>query len=168
MERCLKTLQWYGLQNTTLNWFKSYIFNRTKYVEHDGVASAKKHLEAGVPQDSLLCPLLYGINMNDIQTVSERLNFVLYADDTTLTRTLCTFTQEVDHALNRMSYSIILELTKLSHWLAVDKFSLNVDVTKYVIFHNHQNYTHEILRLVINNTAIETVTEFNFGGLTIN
>ena len=50
--------------------------------------------------------IIFYIYMNDIQTVSERLNFVLYADDTTLTSTLCTFTQEVTHDVNHMSYSI--------------------------------------------------------------
>ena len=177
----LKKLQYYGLRDTTLYWFKSYLSDRTQYVEYDGVASAKKLIETGVPQDSILGPLLFVIYMNDIQTVSEHLNFILYADDTTLTSmlqcyrktfmvhqtfvrwtlyiifkivkslirhlglairnvrqvwwfswtlTLCTFTQEVNHDVNYMSYLINLELSKISDWLPVNKLSLNVDKTK--------------------------------------
>ena len=102
--------------------------------------------------------------MNDIQTVSERLNFILYADDTTLTSTLCTFTQEVNQDVNHMSYLINLELSKISAWLAVNKLSLDVDRTKFMIFQNHQKVmpTHDIPCLVINNTVVKRVTEFNF------
>ena len=94
--------------------------------------------------------------MNDIQTVSERLNFTLYADDTTLTSTLCTFTQEVNHDVNCMPYLINLELFKISDWFAVNKLSLNVDNTKFMIFHNHQKVipNHDIHCLVINNTVV--------------
>ena len=108
--------------------------------------------------------------MNDIQTVSERLNFILYVDDTTLTSTLCTFTQEVNHDVNHMSYLINLELSQISDWLAVNKLSVNVDKTKFMIFHNHQKVmpTNDIPCLMIHNIVVERVTEFNFWGLTIN
>ena len=149
-----------------LYWFKSYLSDPTQYVEYDGVASAKKLIETGVPQVSILSPLLFVIYMN----VCECLNFILYADDTTLTSTLCTFTQEVNHDINHMSYLINLERSKISDWLAVNKLSLNVDKTKFMIFHSHQKVipTHDIPCLVINNTVVERVTEFNFFGLTIN
>ena len=136
----------YKLNRFTIYWFKSYLSDRTQYVEYNGVASAKKLIETGVPQVSIFGPLLYVIYMNDIQTVSERLNFILYADDTTLTSTLCTFTHEINHDVNHMSYLINLELSKISDWLAVNKLSLNVDKTKFMIFHNHQKVipTHDI------------------------
>ena len=72
----LNKLQYYGLRDTTLNWFKSYLSYRTQYVEYNGVASAKKLLETGVSQGSILGPLLFVIYMNDIQTLSEGLNFI--------------------------------------------------------------------------------------------
>ena len=166
----LNKLQYYGLQDATLNWFKSYLADRTQYVEYDGVASARKRIETGVPQGSILGPSLLVIYMNNIQTASERLNFILYADDMILTSTLCTFTQEVNHDVNHMSYLINLLLSKISDWLAVNKLSLNTDRTKFMIFHNHQKVisTHEIPCLVINKMGTERVNEFNFYGLTIN
>ena len=154
---------------TTLHWFKSYLSDRTQYVEYDGVASAKKLIKKGMPQGSILGPLFFVIYMNDIQTVSERLNFTLYAGDTTLTSTLCTFTQEVNYDVNHMSYLINLVLSKISDWIAVNKLSLNFDKTKFMIFHNHQKGipTYDIPCLAINNTVVERVTEFHFLGLTL-
>ena len=158
-----KNLQYFGLRNTTLYWFKSYLSNHTQYVEYDGVASSNRLIETGVPQGSILDPALFGIHINDIQTVSERLSFILYVDDTTLTSTLCSFTQ-VNHDVNHMSYLINLELSKISASLVVKKLSLNVDKIKFMIFQNHQKVmpTHDISCLVINNTVVESVTEFNF------
>ena len=65
-----------------------------------------------------------------------------------------------------MSYLINLELSKISDWLPVNKLSLNADKTKFMIFHNHQKVmpTHDIPCVVINNTVVEWVTEFNFLG----
>ena len=79
--------------------------------------------------------------MKDIQTVSERLNFILYSDDTTFTSTLCTFMQKVNHGVNNMSYLINLELCKIFDRLVVNKLYLNVDTTKFVIFYNYQKVT---------------------------
>ena len=122
----LRNLQYYDLQHTTLNWFKSYILDRTQHVEYGGVTSARKLKETGVPQGSVLGLLLFGIYMDHIQTVSDRLNFILYADDTTLTSTLCTFTWEVNHDVNHISYLINLVPSKISNWFDVDTVSLNV------------------------------------------
>ena len=63
---------------------KSYLSNRTPYVDCDGISSLIRVIETGVPQGSILGPLLFMIYMNDIYTVSDNLNLILYADDTTL------------------------------------------------------------------------------------
>ena len=63
-----KTLQYYGLRDTILYWLKSYLSDRTQYVEYDGVASAKKLIETGVPQGSILVPLLFVIYIYEWHT----------------------------------------------------------------------------------------------------
>ena len=80
----IQKLHYYGIRDTALNWFRSYLTKRTQYVECNGVSSSIKEIETGVPQGSILGPLLFIIYMNDIHTVSDNLNFILYADDTTL------------------------------------------------------------------------------------
>ena len=143
------------ITGAALDWFRSYLTERYQYVDYNGASSSMKLLTTGVPQGSILGPLLFIIYMNDIHTVSNNLNFILYADDTTLTSPLCSFTYGGYHDINHVSTLINSEITKIS---------------EYLNFHNYQKVMtdSDIPQLEINNTAIERVTEFNFLGITIN
>ena len=122
-----------------------------------------------MPQGSILGPLLFITHMNDIYTVSDNSNFISYADDTTLSSPMCSFSSGCDGDVERVSILINLELNKIADWLAVNKLSLNVQKTKLMIFHYRQRILTEndIPCLMINNAIIERVTEFNFLGLTV-
>ena len=159
-----------GITGTALDWFRSYLTERYQYVDYNGASSSMKLLTTGVPQGSILGPLLFIIYMNDIHTVSNNLNFILYADDTTLTSPLCSFTYGGYHDINCVSTLINSEITNISEWLSVNKLSLNANKTKFMIFHNYQKVMtdSDIPQLEINNTPIERVAKFNFLGITIN
>ena len=146
----MKKLHYHRVHNNTLNWFHSYLTNRAQYTEYNETKSSLLEIETGVPQGSILGPLLFLIYVNDIHMVSKSLNFILYADDTTLTSPICSFTQGGN--------------------TSISEISLNAEKTKFMIFHNHQKIItqNKIPRLKINNTNIKRVTEFNFLGLTIN
>ena len=160
----LSKLQYHGIRDTALNWFKSYLSNRTQCVDCDGISFSIRVIETGVPQGSVLGPLLFIIYMNDIYTVSDNLNFILYADDTTLSSPMCSFSSGCDGDVERVSILINLEWNKIANWLAMNKLSLNVQKTKLMIFHYRQRILTEndIPRLMINNAIIERVTGFNF------
>ena len=116
----LSKLNYYGIKDTALDWFKNYLTNRTQYVD------SIREIETGVPQGSILGPLLFIIYMNDIHTVSDNLHFILYADDTTLSSPMCSFTRGCDGNIDIVSTLINSELNKIADWLAVNKLSLNV------------------------------------------
>ena len=78
----LKKLQYYGISGTELDWFKSYISNRKQYVEIENFKSTQVSITTGVPQGSILGPLLFLIYMNDIPNASRYFDFILFADDT--------------------------------------------------------------------------------------
>ena len=71
--------------------------------------------------------------MNDIHTVRKKLNFILHADDATLTSPLCSFTHGAENDVCHVSSRINSELLKISNWLTVNKLSLNVEKTKFMI-----------------------------------
>ena len=89
------------------------------------LSSSIREIETG----SILGPLLFIIYMNGIHTVSDNLNFILYADDTTLSSPMCSFTRGCDGNIDIVSTSINSELNKIADWLAVNKLSLNVQKT---------------------------------------
>ena len=88
----LTKLHYYGIRDSALNWFRSCLTKCTQYVDCNGVLSAIREIETGVPQGSILGPRLFIIYVNDIHTVCDNLNFILYADDATLSSPMCPFT----------------------------------------------------------------------------
>ena len=133
----LTKLNYYGMKDRPLDWFRSHLTQCLQYVEYDGIPSLTREIETGVPQGSILGPLLFIIYMNDVHKVSAGLEFILYADDTTITSPLCSFTHGGNDDIGVVRVALInLELLKILDWLAVNKLSLNVQKTKFIIFHN--------------------------------
>ena len=162
----ISKLQYYGIQGVALNWFKNYLEDRKQYVEVNGHKSSLLPLNTGVPQGSILGPLLFLIYMNDIPNSSNYFNFLLFADDTSLKSFLDT---KLRLPLNQISNTINIELQKVHDWLAVNKLSLNVKKTKFMLFHTSGKDIQSIIpELSIGGGIIERVQNFNFLGLKLN
>ena len=124
----LKKLEYYGIRGIALEWFASYLSDRQQYVEYNGVASENMTITCGVPQGSVLGPLLFILYMNDIASAIQNSNGILFADDTTI------------HAsgsdINQLYRLMNRDLSIISDWFKANKLSLNVSKTYYVLFKN--------------------------------
>jgi hypothetical protein len=159
----LHKLHYYGIKNTASNLLSSYLTNRQQYVDLDGTESDTLKISTGVPQGSILGPLLFIIYMNDIAQLSSMFTMVMYADDTSLQSTLNNFNSNITADIN---IKINSELNKISEWLKANKLSLNVSKSKYMVFHQ-KNKKFRDPQIAIDNIDIEKVDTFNFLGLTI-
>ena len=151
----ISKLYTYGVRGMVLDWMRSYLDNRQQYVQYAGKTSECMKIKCGVPQGSVLGPKLFNLYINDICDVSKILRFVLFADDTNFH---CS-----GYNLQELSESIVHEMKKLKNWFDVNKLSLNLEKTKFMIFGNREK-EHEVI-LSINGADIERVSEFRFLGV---
>lgn len=160
-EILLYKLNYYGIRGNSLALMKSYLQNRKQYVVYKEVNSQSKIVRTGVPQGSILGPLLFLIYMNDIIHSSACFRAVIYADDTTLNTTLNFNSRSKDSNRENILNS---ELENVSSWLKVNKLSLNLQKTKAMIFHTPQR---KVIKpnLVIDSHNIMFVDEFNYLGI---
>ena len=158
-EILLKKLEHYGIRGIALEWFKNYLTNRKQIIKYKSEKSESLTIKCGVPQGSVLGPLLFLIYMNDISRSSEILSIILFADDTNLFfshKNLFTLKE----TMNR-------ELSKIASWLSANKLSLNIKKTHFIIFKSRGKKSNQHVSIIINNQEIEQVKCTKFLGLYI-
>jgi hypothetical protein len=153
----LAKLNHYGIRGTCLSYISSYLTNRKQYVSVNNAISATHPINYGVPQGSILGPVLFLIYINDLPrslTVKDPISF---ADDTTLTY--------LNKNILDLTSNINSDLSKLNDWLAANKLTMNVQKTNYIFF-QRQNTSLPPLELVVNNVPIRQAHDLRILGVT--
>ena len=152
----LKKLYLYGVRGIQYDLMKSYLSDRQQYVIFNNVASDKIPVTCGIPQGSILGPLLFLIYIDDIQTCSQTLKFILFADDTNIFLSASN--------INDLFLTLNKELVHLNNWFRYNKLSLNIKKSHYMLFGNNQKSSHEV---VIDGLKLLPVTSTKFLGVII-
>lgn len=155
----LSKLEAYGIRGLALDWFRSYLDNRRQCVRVGSSYSDYGSISFGVPQGSVLGPVLFVLFVNDIANVSAILKTILFADDTTVSAAGSNF-----HELCNIVDS---ELEVVTSWSISNKLSLNPDKTGAILFSNRLHDVDLVRGLNVNNVMINFVDSVSFLGLTI-
>ena len=133
--------------------------DRKQYVNLNGVDSDTKVITCGVPQGSVLGPLLFLLYINDLPNISNKLKFFLFADDTNI------YFESED--LKKIEKTVNNELEKLHEWLCLNRLSLNISKTNFVIFHAINKPKPYVVTILINKHAIDEVDTVKYLGILI-
>jgi hypothetical protein len=130
----ISKLNHYGIRGTPLMWFKDYLSDGKQTVKFNETVSSKMTVTCGVPHGSILGPLLFLLYIVIIlANCSNLLNFILFADDTSIYHS--------DRDFATLIRKINCELDKLSDWCKANKLSLNLKKTNYIIFRTKINHS---------------------------
>ena len=139
----LSKFKFYGHNDNAIRLLKNYLSDRDQYVQLGNIKSQLHGISRGIPQGSVMGPLLFNIVINDLNVATNKFDLIMYADDTTLISKLETFGNT--NRPTEIESNISNEICKITTWLHSNKLKLNASKSKFMIFLN-------IPRLSLNST----------------
>ena len=157
----LEKLYHYGFRGVPHDWFKSHLTNRKQFVSYNTGKFGNEDIQCGVPQGSILRPLLFNLYMNDISYTSGFLKTILFADDTT-----CFYSHKDVQTLCNIVNN---ELKEVCNWFKANKLSLNAKKTNLMFLGTRfqTNNMNENFEIYLDGCKLARVEEAKFLGITI-
>lgn len=125
-DKLLQKLYNYGIRGVVHDLFASYLHKRLHYIKINNVKSESRHIQCGIPQGTILAPILFSIYVNDLLYLTTDAKIVTYADDTTIL--VC------GDDWQTVREQAITTFAKVSHWLKQNSLTINLDKTKFMYF----------------------------------
>lgn len=147
-----------GIRGTTGMLFQSYLSNRRQSVYCNNKCSPVKLIDRGVPQGSILGPILFLIYVNDMINASSKIDFTFYADDTTLVMK--------DINIDNLHETVTNELSNIDLWIKSNNLKLNINKTNYIFFQNRSR-NHIFPNVFLNGEQLTQVHSTKFLGVKI-
>ena len=158
----LQLLSECGCSERSLQWFKSYLSDREQFVSIQNKKSGVRNVSVGVPQGSILGPLLFTILINNLPRAVNKASVFMYADDTTISVS-GTSRQEIEVQLNDV-------LKEVYDWTAKNKLLMNLKKTKVMMIGTKQRcskLSDTNLNVKLNNVTVDCVNEAKCLGVTL-
>lgn len=156
----LEKLSNFGFDRSAVQWFKSYLVERSQSICMNGVCSEPQSISFGVRQGSVLGPLLFIMYVNDLPLAIKFCNVELYADDT-----LLYFTSD---SASTIEHNLTLDLANITCWLRGNYLPLNIDKTKLMLIGTHQRLA-PVSDFTVhgNGRVLERVGKFKYIGVVL-
>jgi hypothetical protein len=155
----LSKLEYYGIRGQTLSWFESYLTNRQQYTVVNNTKSKLGSITHGVPQGSILGPLLFLIYVNDMNcALDESCNLRLFADDTNIFITAPSY--------EKLKTQMLSVLERLSGWFSANKLIVNIEKTCYTVFSGPRSNVPDFLNTIfLQNMTIKRTRSTKYLGI---
>ena len=155
----LRKLKLIGLDSKSLNWFESYLTNRLQKTSISNTLSSPLPVSVGVPQGSLLGPLLFIIYVNEMPNIVKHCKIIVYADDTLLYYS-SNSAKDIEQRINE-------DLLSISKWLDENLLTLNCAKSKFLLFgSNRRLKAFTNVSIHVNNQQLARQQTFKYPGIT--
>jgi len=154
----ISKLEKYGIRGTALRWITNYLLDRKQYTLFNSKQSSLRTVTCGVPQGSILGPLLFLLYVNDFPKASNNITTILFADDANC------FTSGAN--ITNIMQNLNTSLTNIYTWTKANKLTINIDKTHYILFTNNRE-PKDLPDIIIDNTIIKRKHNTKFLGVMI-
>lgn len=155
----LKKMLAYGIRDKELSWFASYLTDRKQMVKLQDTVSKAMNNNLGVPQGSILGPLLFILYVNDLGNCLQHCKIKMFADDTAI----YIESKTIEEGIMKMNN----DLNTLYKKICENKLKLNIDKTKIMVIGNRKSTNTNDITIKINDTKIELVDRIKYLGVMI-